>query len=597
MENGAGKIFSFIFQVFNARKGSPPPTPPAAGDILLFSPIRRKKEVGGGISHFRLGTLVSLFFILPVFYMQAQTPGWQWATGPVGQCTVAMICADANSNVYVTGHFLGNLSFNTDTLPNSTGAIQDVFIARYNAQGQPIWAKSARGYADANGISADENGNVFVVGTFYNDSITFGNQVLLNPNAGVQNSNIFLAKYDTTGNLIWAKNLGGINNDIATGISTDVTGNVYVTGSFIGDSLTLGNITLQHLAANDGFVAKFNPAGDALWLRAVGSAFLDGITGVSTGGSGDVFVTGYFLNNAIYIGNADSTMNSPFSNNVFVIKYDSSGIKKWAKYAGSNYGNGPGGIAADAQGNVYITGYFSDTVALDSEILAGNGFQNIFTAKYDASGTLMWAQSTGGTNVDQPNGIACDALGKAYITGYFQSDTIGFGSNYLVNPTGSQVTFLAQYDTFGRATFALAPGGTSDNTGLALCHSAGSVYLSGTFQSSDIIFGNDTLSNSQLNIFIAKTDTIAATTGIKALDNPGEDIHVFPNPSAGIFYVNGLTAGDRVEIFNLMGQSVLSAVSSGSIYSFNLLDRAKGVYLCRVTNTVGGVELGKIVVE
>jgi hypothetical protein len=344
-------------------------------------------------------------------------------------------------------------------------------------------------------------------------------------------------------------------------------------------------------------VAKFNSLGDAIWLRDIGSAFLDGATGVGTDAAGDVFITGYFLNNAIYTGNVDSTLNSPYSSNVFTIKYDSSGNKRWAKYAGGNNGNGPGGIAADAEGNVYITGYFSDTIALDNDTLVGNGLQNIFTAKYNTAGVLLWAQSTGGDNIDQPNGIACDALGKAYITGYFQSDTISFGNNYLVNPNGSQVTFLAQYDTLGYATFALAPGGTSDNTGAALCYSSGSVYLTGTFQSSDIIFGNDTLLQPQQNIFIAKTDTIAISTGFIPVNTVAKNITVFPNPSGGTFYVSGVTTGDRIEIFNLPGQSVLSATVTGSICSFSLGDKARGVYLYRVINNSGAIQQGKIVVE
>ena len=592
------KIRSYIFSGIRfAKMLTTPCTPASGGHASFFCAALEKRSAKRNLFGCKLPVLVMMLLLLSVRNLCAQTPGWQWATGPVGQSAVAAVCADVNSNVYVTGHFWGSLLFNADTLHDNTGAIQDVFIAAYNSMGQPLWAKSAIGYADANGISADGNGNVYLVGTFYNDSITFGNQVLVNTNAGVQNSNIFLVKYDTPGNLVWAKNLGGINNDIATSLSTDNAGNVYVTGSFIGDSLSFGNVTVQHLGANDGFVAKFNSLGDAIWLRDIGSAFLDGATGVGTDAAGDVFITGYFLNNAIYTGNVDSTLNSPYSSNVFTIKYDSSGNKRWAKYAGGNNGNGPGGIAADAEGNVYITGYFSDTIALDNDTLVGNGLQNIFTAKYNTAGVLLWAQSTGGDNIDQPNGIACDALGKAYITGYFQSDTISFGNNYLVNPNGSQVTFLAQYDTLGYATFALAPGGTSDNTGAALCYSSGSVYLTGTFQSSDIIFGNDTLLQPQQNIFIAKTDTIAISTGFIPVNTVAKNITVFPNPSGGTFYVSGVTTGDRIEIFNLPGQSVLSATVTGSICSFSLGDKARGVYLYRVINNSGAIQQGKIVVE
>jgi len=590
-------MLSFIGSLGYLRKVSTTPYSPAGGgQASFFFALLEKRSFGKKVPVGKL-TFALLLLLLSITGLRAQIPGWQWATGPMGQSIVSAIGADAGGNAFAAGHFLGKLSFDNDTLINYLGPYQEVFICKYNAQGLPLWAKSGIGYADANSLGTDINGNVYLLGTFYNDSIFFDNQVLVNPNAGAMNSNIFLVKFDGLGNLQWAQNLGGINNDVAAGISTDHWGNVYVTGSFTGDSLRLGNVTVQHLGANDVFTAKFNSSGSALWIKNIGSAFLNGSAAVCTDASGDVFVTGYFLNNAIYIGSVNSTLTSPYSSNVFIVKYDSTGNTRWAKYAGGNNGNGPGGIAADAQGNVYVTGYFSDTIAVSNDTLAGYGLQNIFTAKYNSAGTLIWAQSTGGSYIDQSTGIACDENGDTYITGYFQSDTVSFGNINLLNPVGNQVTFLAEYDNAGNAISASSPAGNSNNTGVALCYNGGSVYLAGNFQSADIIFSNDTLLPSQRTIFLAKTDTIVIVTGEKVIPDIAENITVFPNPSNGNFYIRGITPGDKMEVFNLLGQSVFTANVQGNIYAFSLDDKAKGVYLYRITNNGAVTGQGKLVFE
>jgi hypothetical protein len=542
-----------------------------------------------------LRLLAVLPFLLTGYGAHTQSLNWQWATGPGGQCITSAVCADANGNAFTCGHFLGALTFGPDTLKDGLGPVQDVFIAKYNAAGQPLWQKNAIGYADANGVSTDVSENVYMVGNFYNDSLVFGSYVLVNPTPGMQVSNVFLAKYDSTGNLLWAKNLGGINNDNAAAIATDATGNIYITGTFIGDSLSIDNVTVQHLGTGDGFIAKLDTAGNALWIRTVGSAFVVGATGVCVDGNGNPIITGYFMGHGFYVDSLSNIITSAYSSNVFVIKYDALGNRRFTKYAGSNNGNGPGGVAADALGNIYITGYFSDTVTLDNDTVTGNGYQNIFTAKYDSTGVLEWVQGTGGTSVDQSTGIAVDVAGNAYITGYFQSDTISFENYELYSPVGNQITFVAKYDKLGNAHWAVAPGGNSNNTGVAICYGDESIYLTGNYAYAAIIFGNDTLSTS--NVFLAKSDSTVLATGTKYLANSASPIIVYPNPCAGKCYLSGVSPGNSIEVFNLSGKCVYSTIADNTFATFNLGGKAKGVYLYTVTDKGFAVQQGKIVIQ
>lgn len=541
----------------------------------------------------------SLSFIIIILLSVANTANgqsWQWARAATGSNTANVVCTDASGNAYVAGYFVGGLTIGSDSVYDTNGPYQDVFIAKYDALGNMLWVRNSNGYADVEGISADANGDIYLVGNFYNNSVSFGTTTLINPNPGGQNSNIYFTKYDPMGNVIWAKNLGGINNDLAAGVSTDAFGYVYVTGNFMGDSLTFGSVTVQHIGSSDGFVAKFTAAGDAVWARNVGAPVSIGSVAVCTDATGSVIMTGYFQYNYMYVGSLSSLVSSPYSNNIFITKYDSSGQNHWIKYAGNNYGISSTGIAADTAGNVYVTGYYNDTIIWGTDTLASIGYQNIFTAQYNASGAVMWAKSAGGHYVDQANGISTDAAGNSYVTGYFQRDTSFFDNTKLINTTGNQVTFVTKYDPSGKVSWAIAPTGTSNNWGAGISYSNANVYLAGNFQRSGIVFGSDTLILSQQGFFLDKLDTPVVPTGIAPIHSPA-GITVYPNPSTGTFYFDGITSGATIGIYNMLGQTIMSPLLHDGITMIDLSTFNKGIYFYSIFNHGNVVQKGKIVLE
>jgi hypothetical protein len=543
----------------------------------------------------------SLYFIIIILLSVANTASaqsWQWARAATGTNTGSVVCSDSSGNVYVAGYFTGGLTIGSDSAYDTNGPYQDVFMAKYNALGNLLWVRNSNGYADVEGISADANGNVYVVGNFYNDSVSFGSTTLINPNPGGQNSNIYFTKYDPLGNVLWAKNLGGINNDLAAGVSTDAFGNVYVTGNFMGDSLSFGSVTVQHIGSSDGFVAKFTATGDAVWAANVGAPVSIGSVAVCTDAAGSVIMTGYFQYNYMYVGSLSTPVSSPYSNNIFITKYDSTGQNHWIRYAGNNYGISSTGIAADTSGNVYVTGYYNDTITLGSDTLVSIGYQNIFTAQYNASGAVMWARSAGGKYVDQANGISTDAAGNSYVTGYFQSDTSLFDNTKLINTTGNQVTFVAKYDPAGRMSWAIAPSKTSNNWGAGIAYSNASVYVTGNFQGSAIVFGSDTLLTSQQGFFLAKLDTPTILTGIAPVPGTDGKISVYPNPSTGTFYFAGITSGASIGIYNILGQNITSPLLlHDGVGMIDLSTYNKGIYFYTISEQGNVVQKGKIVLE
>ena len=545
---------------------------------------------------------MKIFFTIIIILLSiartASGQSWQWARAATGSNTGSVVCSDASGNVYVAGYFVGSLALGIDTITDNNGPYQNIFIAKYDPSGNILWVRTCNGYADVEGISSDASGNAYVVGNFYNDSVSFGSTTLINPNHGGQNSNIYFTKYDASGNVIWAKNLGGINNDLAAGVSTDAFGHVYITGNFTGDSLTFGNITVHHIGSSDGFVAKFTTAGDALWIRNVGAPVSTGSVAICTDATGSVIMTGYFQYNYMYVGSLSSMISSPYSNNIFVTKYDSSGLNQWRRYVGNNYGISPTGIAADSSGNVYVTGYYNDTLIWGGATLASLGYQNIFTAQYNASGSVMWEKSAGGNYVDQSNGISTDAAGNSYITGYFQSDTSRFDSTLLLNTSGNQITFVTQYDPFGKVDWAIAPIGNSNNAGAGTSYNNAGVYLTGNFRSSSIVFNTDTLPSSKQGFYLAKLDTTTIIlTGINPIHTPSDKIQVYPNPSTGTIYLSGLTHGTNIVVYNMLGENMIATSPHGQTDVIDLSSYSKGIYFYTIYEQGNVVQKGKIVLE
>ena len=224
---------------------------------------------------------------------------------------------------------------------------------------------------------------------------------------------------------LWARNAGGSSSDYCNSIAVDVNGNSYVTGSFQG-SATFGSTTLTTVGYDDIFVAKLDSNGNWLWARNAGGSSPDFGYGIAVDASGNSYVTGYFGGTTATFGSTTLTTNGGYD--IFVAKLDSNGNWLWARNAGGGNPDFGYGIAVDASGNTYVTGYIQSTTAnFGSNTLTNSGSNDIFVAKLDSNGNWVWAKNAGGTKNDYGQGIAIDANGNSYITGYFDTSAT-FGS-------------------------------------------------------------------------------------------------------------------------------------------------------------------------
>ena len=347
------------------------------------------------------------------------------------------IAADDSGNVIVIGSFEDTATVGDTTL--ITPGDDDIFIAKYDRYGHFVWAAQAGGedYDHGNSIATDDSGNVIVAGEFWSTAATFGDTTLINAGG----CDIFIAKYDKYGHFVWAVQAGGASSDYGWDIDTDPSGNIVVTGRFAG-SATFGDTTLFAAGARDMFVAKYDTAGTFLWAARAGGTGLTEGHGIAADGSGNSIVTGEFSNTATF--GDSTLVAAGIQEDIFIAKYDSAGDFLWVAQAGGTGSDLGFDIATDDSGNGILTGYFSSTPATFGDTtLTSVGNWDIFIAKYDAAGGFFWVAQAGGIYGDFGQGIATDGSGNSFATGSFTSAPATFGDTTLTS-AGEYDIFVAK---------------------------------------------------------------------------------------------------------------------------------------------------------
>ena len=347
------------------------------------------------------------------------------------------------------------------------------------------WAKRAGGGAFDFGhaVCTDSAGNVYVTGEF--EITAYFNSTAL-VSAGLHD--IFVAKYNSAGNLLWVKRAGGPGGDVGYGISLDGAGNLYLTGEFEGTANFDGITLTAHSVVNEIFIAKYNSYGELQWVKNAGGTNTDKGFSISADAAGNSYLTGWF-NNWAYFGN--QTLVSYGGKDIFVAKYNTGGEFQWVKQAGDTLDDEGKGIIVDDFGNVYATGLFTDKALFESTTITSNGSRDIFIVKYNHSGNLQWVKNAGGSSSDAGRGITTDALGNIYVTGEFRSKSTF--ESIEIKSSGSADVFIACYDSLGNAIWVTNAGGNNSDGGKSIgVDKFSNIYISGQF--SDVAaFGNATL--------------------------------------------------------------------------------------------------------
>ena len=553
------------------------------------------------------------------------------------------IATDSSGNVYVTGQCGATATaFSSDgvafgTLTGSSGS-GDAFIVKYDTSGIVQWvARVGSTSGDlARAIATDSSGNVYVTGqggsgvvltAFSSNGVAFGTTLA---NSGGDDA--FIVKYNTSGIVQWVAKVASTAADIGYGITTDSSGNVYVTGqggpnvaltAFSSNGVAFGT-TLANSGSTDAFIVKYDTSGIVQWVARVASTASDIGYAIATDSSGNVYVTGQggngvvvtaFSSNGVAFG---TQLTNSGDTDAFLVKYNTSGIVQWVARIASGAGDAGFGIATDSGGNVYVTirnptrievSIFNSDTSL---FMTGNN--SLGVVKYDTNGFAQWFQSIStpsGISPSNMTGIATDSSGNSYITGSSPSGSAvqiyGGGNSSIfrvLSSTSGQGVYIMKSDSNGNVSWLAQINGPAADVGLGITtDSGGNVYVTGrggavvtAFSSNGVAFGTTLTSSGGFDTFIVKYNTSGIVQWVARVGSTGDDTaYAIATDSSGNVYVTGQGGtGAVVTAFSSNGAAFgTTLANSGSNDTFLVKYDTSGIvqWVARVGSTSGDLAL------
>lgn len=419
-------------------------------------------------------------FLLAVVPLQAAppeaAPEFEWAasaSGPKNDKTRA-INVDSEGNFYLAGEATDGVKFGETTIKSAGG--MDFFVAKLDPKGRFIWARMGggslidRGY----GVAADAEGNCYVTGHYQSTDADFSGTKLTNRGE----YDIFVAKYDRAGKLVWIQTAGGKGYDYGHGIAVDAKGDVIVTGAAVGD-VEFGEVKIANESGGHIFCAKYHPDGKLAWVKtATGKAGGSG-HGVAVDGQGNIYVGGLSSGTGQF---GDLPLVTPKGSSAVVAKLSPVGDVLWIAQHLGEASCLFHEITCDKDGRVWASGMFKLKARFGGETYTTTSDKDsdAFVSHFDTSGKHLWTRVGQGPAVDYGLGIATDGKGNSFLTGEF-TDVFKLGGAELHSRGGTDV-YVAKFDEKGGLCWITQGGGDKgDNAYTMVCDSEGNLFLGGSF--------------------------------------------------------------------------------------------------------------------
>ena len=569
--------------------------------------------------------LFSILFTSACSYVQAQSTIFQWAGTINGKekQEAKSVTTDASGNIITVGYYIDSSDIDPTSgtiyvIPSPDKSAEDIFINKLDASGNLVWSKNITGgkYKRANKVVADASGNVYLTGAFVGTAdFDPGSAVFNLTAASTLVPDVFVMKLNADGTFGWAVMLKngpiGTGIDDAKSIKVDASGNVYIVGEFRGkidfDPSTTGTNIIDATPGANAFILKLDNSGNYVKVVNIENppTSISDISGIGLGvdASGNMYIAGLFNNVVDFdpsAATANITATATLGNmDIFLAKYDVNGNYVWAKNISGTDTKKLGAMVSDNAGNTYLTGSFKSSCTFGSTTLTAPEYDDIFVAKYDASGNNAWAKqfSGGGTFYNGGADVVVDASGSVYTTGNFTDKTDfdpNSGTAFLNNPYPSFVmSYVSKLDANGNYLWSDFAGrvdtGSCASNGIAL-DASGNVIVCG-FNDGPIHFLSGT--SKVFSPYLGKNDAFIAklsqgTSSISEI-NSNKPYAIFPNPSTGLLSIS-VASHVSVEIFNIMGESVYQKLMLNSTNTIDITSYPSGMYYLKVVQN--GIVLG-----
>lgn len=422
-------------------------------------------------------TLIATILLSSVMlHAQAiQTFAWKAGIGGAGTEKASDICIDNLGNVYAGGGFQQTVDFNND--PNQVSQLAtfgtfDGYVSKYNTQGQFQWVKriGSAGSDNVVALNTDSQNNLYVAGMFYNTIVLDSS----NANSTIISNgydDVYLAKFDAAGNFLWVKSFGGTYSDNLKDMDIDSHGNVYLIGNYADQ-------------------VDFDPSNLTL---------IDTAAGMS---------------------------------DIYISKFDSQGNFKFVKTFGNANADEVGNsLAIDYAGNVFFAGEFNTSITIANNGLVAVGMSDSFVAKIDSAGNELWAKAFGGSDIEYARGITVDAQNFVIVTGHSRSASVQFatGNNTSIyNGHGLFDAYVVKFSNSGIYQWAQLFGGTnSQGANVVTVDNNNDIYTGGYFYGTNEIFFNDSISvtgsTSDQDAFVIKFNSSGVYQWVRKFGSPSLD--------------------------------------------------------------------------
>jgi hypothetical protein len=531
------------------------------------------------LSPYRLiGLLILFVATLAVHRTNAQqislSHRWAHQAGGIDDDTGRGIALDQVGNTYVTGRFIGTVTFGSTTL-RSVANSQDIFLVKYSPSGVVEWATSAGSDNTDSGIAIaiDAANNIYITG-YYNGACSFNTQTL----AGYGAYDVFLAKYNAAGVLQWARGAGGLGNDEGSGLSITPNGEAAVVG-FFDNELHAGSSTPLLATGRHAYLLRYDAQGVPSNPVLVGGPTDSHARGAAFDAVGNTYVTG-------------NTAATNGDNNGFLTKIAPDGSELWTRFVGGSGFDRSIGVAVDDFGGVIIAGLFENSATFDSTIVTSRGDYDGFISKYDINGNLTWVRTFGGTQRDYATNLAIDQYGNPFIIGFFTGSALFEQTSLNSGPSSSRSVFRAWYDWQGNLLGAESPSNSANAIGYGVAVSRlGDTYITGNFDNNINLTPFSFTSNGNNDVFVgcisSNTTLLHPPRALGIIEQITiETIHLYPNPAVAGTILHlplALKTAAFVQVCNSQGQLVQSGTSSPqnlptSGSTFSLGQHSAGLY-------------------
>lgn len=532
-----------------------------------------------------------LVIVLTLTLNQTKAQQFNWAkrVGQISFDDSYTMALDNDNCVYIGGYYNGTVDFDPgpgvfNLTPTNQGG-SEAYVLKLDSAGNFMMAFSFGGLADdeVRCINVDNDKNIYVSGT-YKDTADF------DPGPGVYNLNptgnesVYIAKYDSTGALVWAKNIAATFHVYASGMDIDQAGSVYVTGNFIDTVDFDPGPNVFQLVTNsmyDAYILKLNNNGDFCFAYDIGQTTFDLGYDIKTDNFGHVYTLGTYRLTVDFNPGIDTfNITSKGYDDVFLLKMDTAGNFIWAKsYGGLSYDYGRS-LDIDGAGNIVMTGSFSDIADFNpgpgvfNLTQSGIAGEDIFVSKLDSVGNFLWAKQFGGVGAGFGAAVATDIIGNVYSTGHFDGVTDFNPGPGVLNFTYSGLSggdiYVVKLEASGNFAWAKQVGGPTYDYGYAIEPDAlGNVYYTGFFEGtvdfnpSSGVF--NMTSGGTHDIFVSKLGGALTTVEENTVNN---QINLFPVPANDFIMIQTEEIIKRIELFDLNGH-LLYALEEKEINTIN----------------------------